>query len=52
MRIPIAKSRSAAYYANVIFTKAITMVTCPKSLKALRLGQWNIKLKHMQLLIF
>ena len=42
MCIPIAKSKSAAYYANVIFTEAITMVSSPKSLKALRLGQWNI----------
>lgn len=32
--IPIAKSKSAAYYANVIFTKAIAMVSSSKSFKA------------------
>lgn len=34
-----AKSKSAAYHANVIFTRVITMVSSPKSLKALSLGQ-------------
>lgn len=37
--IPIVKSKSTAYYANVIFTKAITMVSSSKSFKALKLGQ-------------
>ena len=39
MCILTAESKSAAYYANVIFTKAITMVSSSKSFIALRLGQ-------------
>lgn len=37
--IPTAKSESPAYYANVIFTRSITMVSSSKSPRALSLGQ-------------
>lgn len=45
MCIPIVKSKSAAYYANVIFTKAITMVSSSKTFRILKLGQWKDSLK-------
>lgn len=51
MCIPTAKSKSAAYYANVIFTRAFSMVSWSESLKALSLGQCKVGLLNMQIFL-